>query len=117
MVAFRTLENWQLNHLADSFTGVTEKDKRGPDLPSRMKASLRRIAVLARANPRGRGEAGLPRLDGVLVPAGDWKPIVSGILVHTLKGRDGYVPVIVEGELDTRRPLSIRVEPVRLRVP
>ena len=74
-----------------------------------MKASLRRIAALARANPRGRGEAGLPRLDGVLVPAGDWKAVLGGIVVHTLKGRDGYVLVLVEGELDTRRPLSIRV--------
>ncbi len=110
LAAFCTLENWQLNYLADSFTGLAESHKRAHgSLPSRMKASLRRIAELARRNPRGRGEAGLPRLDGVLVPAGDWKPIVSGILVHTLKGRDGYVPVLIEGQLDTRRPLTIRV--------
>ncbi|KKN02742.1 hypothetical protein LCGC14_1114670 [marine sediment metagenome] len=109
LLAFRRLENWSLNYLADSFTGMPENYKRAPSLPSRMKASLRRIAALARANPRGRGEAGLPRLDGVLVPAGDWKAVLGGIVVHTLKGRDGYVLVLVEGELDTRRPLSIRV--------
>ena len=109
LLAFRTLENWQSAYLADSFTGVGEYYKRGHELPSRMRASLRRIAELAQRNPRGRGESGLPRLDGVLVPAGDWRPVLGGIVVHTLKGRDGYVLVFVEDGLDTRRPLTIRV--------
>ncbi|KKN07167.1 hypothetical protein LCGC14_1069860 [marine sediment metagenome] len=109
LAAFCTLENWERNYLADSFTGMSERYKRAHGLPSRMKASLRRIAELARRHPRGRGEAGLPRLDGILVPADDWRPVLGGIVVHTLKGRDGYVLVFVEGELDARRPLTICV--------
>jgi len=107
LLAFRTLENWQRNYLADSFTGMSERYKRAHGLPSRMRASLRRIAELARRNPRGRDEGGLPRLDGILVPAGDWKAVLGGIVVHTLKGWDGYVLVFVEGQLDTRRAVRL----------
>ena len=68
------------------------------NLPARTRAHLRLLSVYARSHGKP-----VPEVEGILVPKGQWKGIVGGVLIN------GTIPILFAGPVPAMTSKGIRV--------